>query len=603
MKKFLYIIPILFLLAIGCTEDPNNADKEEYKEGNNKFLTVSIMSPSTLGSRAGELGDYEDGSETENYVKKVRFYFFDVSGDPALARRDNNTGEYYSYIDWTPSSQGITNQGSLQGENTGSENIEKILTYNMSINHPNDKAAPASVIAIINPTSSIENLTSPKISDLNGLNNESNVTDYQTGLTAIGSFVMSNSVYVGNDGQMINASLITKYYPTIEEAAANPVKIFVERVLARVDFSISVKNAVINNQQIDFIYDTGEIFNNAPIYVKLLGWQITSAPIKSRLMKYVNTVWNKENLFGNQFLWNTIEYRRCFWAMNPTLTPPTQSTNGDYTSFSYTDIVNAGMSQMSRYTQENANPFNNNTDISAPQPPTKIIIAAQLIDTNGNPMTIAEYGGKKYTEQGLFNLFASSLNLYSLSTNTSGAKIYTKITPSDLILVTQNELIQQGQNPSHFVDGSYYVYAMLSDTAKKLDWYQRNSDTPNENGNYSYTPIQTSKVNDYIFSTLFTSSLPMVWNEGHCYYYFNIRHLGAEGNAAYYGIVRNHLYKANLTKIIGFGTPVYNPDQDIYEPESPEHQEGMINAEINILSWRIVSQDYELNWDDLNSDQ
>lgn len=589
MKKFLFAFPLLTLIAGGCTEDSNHPDKEEFTERNGKFLTVSILSPASLGSRADDLGSYEDGSKAENEVNLVRFYFFDKSGNPAPARKDANTNDYYSYIDWTPSNQGNTT--------TGSENIEKILTYNMTINHPADKGAPALIIAIINPNDEIKKLTEPKISDLNGLNNESCVADYLTGLTSEGSFVMSNSVFVDSEGDMVNASEIKKLYTTPEEAAEYPVKIYVERVVARVDFSISVNSAIINGVASNGIYDTGEKFNEQPIYVKFLGWQITSAPKKSRLMKYLNAEWDEENLFGNLLLWNSTEYHRSFWAMNPTLTSPTQSSTGDYTSFSYKELVNTGMTTMTRYTQENANP--KDLTFSAPTTPTQIIIAAQLIDASGNPTTIAEYGGKKYTESGLLDLFAASLNLYSLTTGEDGSKTYTKIKPADLEIVTQSEFVQQAQKPDHFVDGSYFVYAVLNEDAAELDWYQRDNGTPNENGNYSYTQVQD--VNKYIYNELFTYTPPMVWEKGHCYYYFNIRHLGKEGNPAYYGIVRNHLYKANLTKISGFGTPVYKDDEDIIKPEEPEYQEGMINAEIDILSWRIVDEEYELNWGDLDS--
>ena len=87
----------------------------------------------------------------------------------------------------------------------------------------------------------------------------------------------------------------------------------------------------------------------------------------------------------------------------------------------------------------------------------------------------------------------------------------------------------------------------------------------------------------------------MVWNTGMTYYYFDVKHLGASGSPAYYGIVRNHIYKTTVTSVTGLGTPVYDPDQ-IIEPEKPKYNESLIQADIRILQWRIVSQDYELEW-------
>ena len=61
------------------------------------------------------------------------------------------------------------------------------------------------------------------------------------------------------------------------------------------------------------------------------------------------------------------------------------------------------------------------------------------------------------------------------------------------------------------------------------------------------------------------------------------------------GVVRNHIYETNITKIAGLGTPVYDPTKTIY-PEKPENNDHFIAAQINILSWRVVKNDYELEW-------
>lgn len=82
----------------------------------------------------------------------------------------------------------------------------------------------------------------------------------------------------------------------------------------------------------------------------------------------------------------------------------------------------------------------------------------------------------------------------------------------------------------------------------------------------------------------------LVWNSGMTYYYKEIMHLNGHN-----GVVRNHIYGVNVQKIAGLGTPVYNPDEIIY-PETPEENDHYIAAQINILSWRLVNEDYELVW-------
>lgn len=86
----------------------------------------------------------------------------------------------------------------------------------------------------------------------------------------------------------------------------------------------------------------------------------------------------------------------------------------------------------------------------------------------------------------------------------------------------------------------------------------------------------------------------LVWNSGMTYYYYEIIHNGVGDNATK-GVVRNHIYDTKVTKIAGLGTPVYDPDMSIY-PEKPDPNDHYIAAQINILSWRIVKNDYVLEW-------
>jgi hypothetical protein len=85
------------------------------------------------------------------------------------------------------------------------------------------------------------------------------------------------------------------------------------------------------------------------------------------------------------------------------------------------------------------------------------------------------------------------------------------------------------------------------------------------------------------------------WNGGATYYYIPIKqHIAEdESDADVYGIVRNHFYKLNITKIQGLGTAVPDPAEVII-PVTPEEKEYYIAAEINILDWKLVEQDVDL---------
>jgi hypothetical protein len=78
------------------------------------------------------------------------------------------------------------------------------------------------------------------------------------------------------------------------------------------------------------------------------------------------------------------------------------------------------------------------------------------------------------------------------------------------------------------------------------------------------------------------------------YYWLDIKHLGNTGSTTEYGVVRNHVYKVNITDITGFGTPIYDPNQDFIIPDKPEDIVTYVSAQINILSWRVVENDYNV---------
>ena len=101
-------------------------------------------------------------------------------------------------------------------------------------------------------------------------------------------------------------------------------------------------------------------------------------------------------------------------------------------------------------------------------------------------------------------------------------------------------------------------------------------------------------------ATVFAGVAPaQMWNDGHTYYYLNIKHIGYNASAetqptGAYGIVRNHVYDIKINGVSGLGTPVFD-DTHIITPEKPEDQDALnLAAQINILSWHLVSQNVTL---------
>ena len=614
MKKIVLSL-LTGVLMVGCAnneliDNPGNNNGEV--STTDSYLTVNIISPSTRATGT----DYESGSAQENQVNLVRFYFFDYQGNATSVKQNASTGQWESFIDWDPSDP---SEGSsvVTPSNPGTSNgtVEKMLTTTFTIEVPDDvDSNPDLIVAVLNPPTSVTSLGNLSLGDLSQTVGKG-IQDFQTGLTN-SNFVMSNSVYVDTpateDGadapatpQVMNAvDLAGKWNGSLEEALKdeNMVNIYVERVVARLDLSITAPQATTVGE----VYDTGVTFGdiagtNKKVYVKFVGWNVTCTPDASRLMKSIDAGWGA-NLFGNTEAWNNPAFHRSFWAINP-------KYNSEYglTLYSYnqltTSIADGGAGQTvpalstansktwtSVYMQENAADFETaegSVPGSGPIYPSKVIVAGQLVDAQGNNVEIAEWAFNKYSVPTLLAYFAKASHLY-VRTGEAGAYTFTPITASNLTFETYGSYTG---NKGVGVVGGYNSYCVI------------NTDT--QNGGLASTAVITDSnaqdaepfanfdaVNKYLETSFGTC---MVWAGGMTYYYFDILHLGAQGNPGYMGVVRNHVYDSTIQSLTGIGTPVYDPDEPIY-PENPERGNGLIAARINVLMWRIVSQNYDMSW-------
>ena len=124
---------------------------------------------------------------------------------------------------------------------------------------------------------------------------------------------------------------------------------------------------------------------------------------------------------------------------------------------------------------------------------------------------------------------------------------------------------------------------MIDDASKGLNWYKYENST--------YNSIKLDALNKELAEV----RPAHVYTDGMTYYWTEIKHLGATGKTAEYGVVRNHVYKVNISNITGYGTPVYNGNTGYLIPEKPVDINSFVSAQINILSWRVVENNYELN--------
>ena len=611
MKK-IFLLLLSGLLVAACFRHAGEEGEEPSPEPApaSSYLSFTLVSAQPVGTKAPyteDDGKYEDGTPEENNVSRVRFFFFDKDGEEAVVRKSASAEKGYSWIDWYPS------EADNKGNSNHDKTVEKILTATLGLSFT-DENKPASVMAIINPTDGVLGLDHVSLADLQGV-----VSDFETGLHK-NNFVMSNSVYVADEGKegakTVYATELVKFYPTPEEAVNYPVSIYVERVLARVDFTVNMTNEFVGDNIYkltdpdghDYAVNGREGDNGAstkPIYVKLLGWNTTTTANVSRLVKEVYPDWTSQGLFGNPLLrWNTENYSRSFWALNP---DPENSKFayqiGNFGSVDgYFDVEDDypangnGIPETGKwstvYLQENASAYAaKNAELTGPADASKVIIAAQLmeeVDGKFKPLSLAMWEYKHYTLESLKEVFANRLDLYYEDKNAAGQTVYTKIKPEDIDFKTWEQLKDDKDVSSDAKtdDAEYYVYPVLSELEGKGKNKQWNK------GGEQGADLTIKQAQDRMREML---NRAMVWNSGLTYYFFDIRHLGEKGSVAETGIVRNHLYATTVTSIKGLGTPVYDPGQTIH-PQVPEYDESFISAAVKILSWRVVSSNYEIEW-------
>ena len=353
------------------------------------------------------------------------------------------------------------------------------------------------------------------------------------GHTSGSNFVMTNSVYANASGMQVDATELTidNFQTTAEKALDNPVTIYVERV-----------NAKLNVTAGDAAFDTGVTLNDAAVYAKVMGWEVIGNQTESYYIKSIDPTWTDANI---GFVWNDAPYFRSYWA-SKSVTATVDN------NFAYNDLTNS----------------NATVEYLGEQVGTRAtyIVAAQLQDASGAALEIAQWYGTSYIgEEALLAAVAPTLKNKLMQFN--GVDTYTSIDDTQLMCVA-------GMTGAE----SYEVSFQLAEGVDTANWYSFDGAT--------YTPVDANAV-------LATVEPAKIWKDGMTYYYADIKHLGSAGSVGEYGIIRNHSYKIAINGVKGWGTPVYDPTAQVV-PVKPTDKETYISAEINVLSWRVVSYDVTL---------
>lgn len=552
MKKY-FIIALAALGFAACAEKISDGPSpEQTGELEQSYIAINLMS-SELDTRVNtDTPTLEDGDEVEREVYSVHFFFFRQGVPFAVNASGSAPGGDKNWLTATPNPK--------FDKDTEDANISDYSEVTLVLNNYKGQY-PDQIVAVINWTPS---------------QNEYSLEKLHTELVSLKSnedgFVMSNSVYMSDNKDVVDATSIAKSNigKDASEARSHPVDIYVERVAAKVKVSTPAESDSEGNwdKEKDWFYTgktsglitLGDALNK--VYVKINNWSLYNARTQSDLLKTINTTWSDADL---GLTWNDIPRFRSYWAAAEAYTGGKLNDN----NFIWNEGKSLGSAE---YCGENTT--------STETERTKLILKGQLVDQDGNAFELVKWNGQEMVKvENLKKAVAAQLKYLVYSyTEDNGEKTYTSISYEDIECISGTE----DSAPENVKN--YQVYFQLTSTASGKKWATKSGET--------YKDKDASQINSYLVANIPAAT---VYADGHTYYYIDIKHLGTSGKGAEYGIVRNHIYDIEIQSIKGYGTPVYSPDSNLVKPETPTDEQGVyVAAKINVLSWRVVKQGVDI---------
>lgn len=542
MKKFL-IVAFAALGFVACNDnnfdDVNNGGFTGEVE--TSYIAINLNAAES-GTRAPE--DYQDGLAAERVVNAAYFFFFDPEGN-AFPVTGSPATEPGGSVNWI--------SANLTGNGTEAPNVSDIKDAVLVLSTYKG-TYPAQVVAVLNWAP--ETGKAYKLAELYAATNIKDVSE---------GFVMSNAVYANGTNAVVGTPITTSdIYKSDTEALDNPITIHVERIAAKVTVTA---NGVADNRF--KVTKTANISGvDTDVYVQVTGWELYNDFAQSKLLKDINPAWDSAVL---GFTWNDSPYYRCYWAES--LEIGEIGTNDFPTTFGLelgsAANVAAGTYADDTYTYvgENTNYVVNNTDNC-----TKVIIKAKLqkkvSETVYEDLPMTRWYTTYYAT--LNDLLTAVANTIKYQYYWFDGTDYNYITPGDLTVVKVGNMVKFA----------------LSTASESKNWYV--------NGAGSYV----SKTKDEINESLGKIEKAVYYDASKTLYEVDIAHLAYANPGVQvgdYGVVRNHIYNVVLRSFGGFGSPVYEPGagENFEYPEDPSTGE-YVSAEVRILSWRLVSQEVDV---------
>lgn len=574
MNKLLGLLVCTALCA--CSNDESGIipnDTPNVFTGDKAYIKVRLADAGTL-TRAQEV-DFEYGTN-EQSIKNASFYFYDADG-VFVTQGDV----------WTDGSASTT---------TPAGNIEFASNNIVVLKGLDKKSYPRYMVTVLNkPTGFVHGKTLDEMQTVLADNNAEGIYyPATTDNVTTNYFTMSTTSYTETNREKhfvteVNEGNISLEPMTDASAIANTVTVYVERLAAKVTLKVSdnlPKDA--NGRYPIKVTVAGE--NNSAgsgdiasedLYVELLGWKLNATAKKSFMVKNIDAAWMDNDL---GFTWNRPTDRRSHWgkSFNYGFSGYPENAagvpaNSEY--LNYVDLEN-GLTALENpaYCAENTN---TNTIVTAnfPAGVTSILLKAKVCDANGNALDLVRYNGLLFKQDSFLEYVLNVLQTrnqldvwYANGTDEEGNARYTQIGKEYVKL-------------EHVGDGK----------VKVVFTNEHGTSLYAEDGSNCSDQTITA-LNDDLASA---SADAIAYNGGLMYYNIPVEHLNngdvAENGTipeAKYGVVRNHHYVVTIDKLEKIGRGIFDGNEKIVPGDDPDAY--YVGAKINILSWKIVSQNVEL---------
>ena len=606
---------------VACTsEDPiDNGNENTSLNGEKGYLKVKLVN--TTGSAGRSADGFEEGSTDENAVKSIDFFFY-------------NNGAYYSTVNETELSW-----------STSTGNVEKIAEAVVVLSGLTSTDYPNSVLALVNADETlVGKLVNQSLSNAAGIIEQSTTTS--NGFLMINSSFLNENAGEGETATAVNelssteATTCAATQITLEDFVlessdealnnANTVNIYVERLAAKVRVNVSSTANTTTKDGVT-LFDLGEYpvkstSNNLTtttttrLYAKVKGWHLNATTKETNLIKDIKDL---ESPFDEQYAfdWNDAANYRSYWGkstnygdasaiypagfaaaigingvVNKTNNADDDANGAELNYYNWSQLNNAMGGY--EYCMENTNTKDILSGKAATETEgaiaptfysavTQVVVGAQITDANGQAVSLVRYNRTLYTPA---TFKARVLNEINLDYYKKVGEKYQSFGAGDI-------------KEQNIYDGKVTMVVSNEDET----WYTRTAATGAEGEvsveGFVYTEIAEDAATP-------ASRLEAIaveaeyYNNGMMHYVVPLQHLrqsdnnlwtngSIDINEAEYGIVRNHVYDLTINKIEKLGTSVYDENEDIIK-QTIDEKTYLIAAQLNILSWKIVSQGVDL---------